>query len=118
NVVRVHRILYGLEPDLIGGPNHLAAFDTTAGHPHRKTVGVMVPTAAITAAVPQLAIRDRRPAEVASPDHERAFEQAAGLQVGQQSGDGLVHTSRHALVILVALGVPVPVVTIQQPARI
>src|SRR5215467_11058618 len=42
NVIDVEGVLHRLEPNLIGRANHLAAFDTAAGHPHVEAVGIVV----------------------------------------------------------------------------
>ena len=60
----------GVIAQLVGGAVSLAAFDAAAGQPQAEALLVVV------AAIASLA--DRGPAEFASPDDERAVEQARG----------------------------------------
>ena len=59
---------------------------------------------------PSTALRHRRAAELAAPDHQRVFEQAALLEVGQQAGDRLVDGPGVVLVALLQVRVLVPAV--------
>ena len=104
--------LDGAQPELVGVADDLAALDAAAGHPDREAVRIVVaPFRAVRAAV-----RCRAAAEFAAPDHQRGIEQAAGFQVRQQPGDGLVGLGRARLVVLVACDVAVPVVGIHAVA--
>ena len=67
----------GVVAEVVGGAVGLAALDPAAGEPDGEAVGVMV------AAV--LALGAGSPAELATPDDQGLFEQAALLQVGEQT---------------------------------
>ena len=67
---------------LVGAAVDGTAFHAATGHPEAKPKGVMV------AAV--ISLRKRRAAEFTHPDKQRTVEQAAGFEVGQKRGDGLV----------------------------
>src|SRR5262249_36951526 len=76
-VVDVGGLINGVEADLVGSTVGDAALDPTPGHPGREAPGVVVAAVA--------ALAHGRAAEFAAPDHERAVEQAAALQVFQQA---------------------------------
>ena len=67
----------------IGAADHLPA--RNPGSAHRQTPGlaVMVPS--------RLSVELGRAAELAHPDHQRAFQQTAGLEVVDQSRHSLIH---------------------------
>src|SRR4051812_21311180 len=92
NVAEVVRALDGLEADRVGGADDLSPLDAAAGHPHREAEVVMV--------APATRFGLGGAAELASPEDERAVEQAATLQVGEQAGDRLVGLGGLAHVIL------------------
>ena len=81
-VVDVQPLLGRPQTQLVGRADHLAADHAAAGHPHREAERVVVAAVALLA--------HRRAAELAAPHHERLVEQAAGLEVGEQRGDGPV----------------------------
>ena len=83
-VVDVDLVFDGGEAEFVGGAVDVAALDAAAGQPHGEAVVVVV------AAVEARQLGDRRAAELAAPDHQRAVEQAALLEVGEEGGDGLV----------------------------
>ena len=101
-VVHRHGVLGGAEADIVGSSDDLAALDATSGHPDGEAVGVVI------AAVPVAAsafgsILEWRSAEVASPEDDRVFEEAAALEIGEEAGDGLIDLLRHELVVLIAI---------------
>ena len=81
-VVDVHAVLHRVVAELVGGPVDASRLDPAAGHPHGVSVGVVV--AAVV-------LGEGRASELSSPHHQRILQQPAGLEVGQQSRDGLVH---------------------------
>src|SRR5436305_5757149 len=85
-VVQVDPVLDGAQPEIVRGPDHLAALDAAAGHPNRKPVRIVV--AAVRAA--GAAIGYGAPAKFAAPDYQCAIEQAARLEIREQRGDALV----------------------------
>src|SRR6266478_4650146 len=66
DVADVVRALDGSQSDVVGRPDRLTALDPAAGEPHREAE-VMVIAAAT-------ALRLRRPAELATPEHERTLQ--------------------------------------------
>ena len=58
-------LVHGLEPQLVGRPDGLAAFDTGSGQPHREAVPIVVPTGLVHA------FARRRPAKLAAPHEQR-----------------------------------------------
>ena len=76
----------GVVAEVVGRAVGLAALDSAAGEPDGEAVGVVV------AAV--LALGAGGPAELAAPDDQRLVEQAALLQVGQQTGDRAGRSAR------------------------
>ncbi len=81
-IVNVHFVFDGVVAVLVGGTISMTPLDPAAGHPHREPVGIVV-----TAIV---ALGCRCASELASPQHERVFQQSSRLQVGQKAGDRLV----------------------------
>lgn len=81
-VMHMKSILDGMESDFIGAADGLSTANSTAGHPHGKAVGVMVPS------VPFFAHGSTT--EFAAPDHQSRVEQSALFEVRQQAGDGTV----------------------------
>src|SRR5947208_1714651 len=73
-VVDVDAVGRGVEAEFVGLAQSEARLDAAASQPHRKAIGMMV--AAIVAALDH-----RRASELAAPNDERAFQQAALLQV-------------------------------------
>src|SRR5438067_2210540 len=67
HVAEVVRLLDGAQADGVGGADDLAAPDAAAGQPHAETEVVVVAAAA--------ALRLRRPAELAAPQHQGRVEQ-------------------------------------------
>ena len=65
----------GAQAELVGGPDDLAALDAAAGHPDREAVRIVV--AAVGAA--GAAVGHRAAAELAAPDHQRAYRAGRAL---------------------------------------
>ena len=99
-IVDVQRGLLGAQAEFVGAADGLAAFDAAARHPHREAGGVVVATVAL--------LGHRGAAEFAAPDDEGVFKEAAGLQVLEQAGDGLIHRGAEAGVVALDLRVGVP----------
>lgn len=74
--------LGGVEGEVVGLADGGAPLDPAAGHPGDEGVSVVV------AALAPLAVRSA--AELGGPEDDGLVEQAAGLQVFQEGGDGLV----------------------------
>src|SRR5688572_28250174 len=69
------------ESEFVGGAD-TSGFYTAAGHPDRKTGGVMLAAGR--------ALGHRSTPEFARPDDEGGFHQAPLLEIGEESGDGLI----------------------------
>src|SRR5262245_10309788 len=89
-----------MEAQLVGGAVRDAAFNAAAGHPHRKTVRMMV-----TAISP---LSTWRAAELGPPHDQGFIEQAAPLQILEQSGNRLIDlvTQERISPPQIAVGVP------------
>ena len=71
DVAQMAAILDGAQADVVGGADDRAPFDAAAGEPHREAEVVMIASPA--------ALRFRRSAELAAPQHQRRIEQAAAV---------------------------------------
>src|SRR5439155_24085939 len=65
----------------------VAAARAAAGQPHREAVGIVIAAENVSFARPPFA--EGSAAELAAPDDERRFQQAAGLEVLNERGDRL-----------------------------
>src|SRR5262245_56653709 len=97
-------LLLGFIPELVAGSDDLTAFDAGAGHPYGHGAGVVVAADAL--------LRDRHAAEFAVPDGERVVEEAVGLEIRQEAGDGTVDLGGVAGVVYLHVVVGVPGVQI------
>src|SRR5262245_18729080 len=100
NVGDIVPMLDGMEADLIDRPVDGAASDTDAGQPDAETVGMMIAPIAVLGA--------GRPAKLRRPDHQCLLQQAALLEVFQQTGNGLIDAGTVGAVVLLQLAVRVP----------
>lgn len=99
-IVNSAGIFGGVIAEFVGGAVDMAAFDATAGHPDGKAVRVVV------AAV--IALGEGSAAEFSSPDDEGVFEEAAGLEVLDECGDGLADLVAHFTVAFFEIAVVIP----------
>src|ERR1700738_938492 len=80
-------IFRDFQAELIRASDHLPSLHTATRHPDAETVRVMVAAGAL---IDLLKLAERGSAEFAAPDHERAVEQAALLQVCEQGTNRLI----------------------------
>src|SRR4029453_18259264 len=92
-VVDVHLILDGKIAVFVGCAIDRSSLDASAGQPHGKTEGVMIPANLLYVALVRQ-LRGRRPPELPSPKHQCLAQQTASLQVLQERGNRLVHRVR------------------------
>ena len=92
------------EADRVGRAVDRAPFDAAAGQPVAEAVRVVIAALA--------ALGHRHAAEFASPDHQRALEQPAPLQVFEQAGDRLVGPAAHHGMVRLDVVVGVPAVDV------
>src|SRR5207237_139438 len=92
--------LDGVEADLIGGAVSHAALDAAASQPHGEAVDVVI--------APVRALGAGSAAELCGEDDDRLLEQAATLQVAEETGNGLVHLGAVAGVVDAQAAVSVP----------
>ncbi len=85
-VVDADPVLDRLVTELVAFAVVNAALDSTTRQPDGVGVRVVV--------APLAALRVRRPAKLAAPDHQGGIEQTARLQVGEQRPDRLIATGR------------------------
>lgn len=83
-VTDVHRIFDDVVAEVIGLAMHAATGDAATGHPHAEAAAVVVAPGV------ELALTVYTAAEFAAPDDEGVVEHTALLEVGHQSGGGLV----------------------------
>ena len=106
-IMDVHLILHCMKTNLVGSPDDLSSANAAARHPDREPVRVVV-SAVPVAGAHGVAVSERRPPKITSPDDQGAFQQPRPFKVSQQSCNGPVYFPRHGAVILVALVVAVP----------
>ncbi len=94
--------LDGAPAPLVARAHRRAALDPGPGKPGDGRAAVVVAACG--------ALAERLPAELGTPDHQRVLEQAAGLEVVEQSGDGPVHGGGHGRQFLDDAAVVVPVI--------
>ena len=82
NVGDVVTVFNGMKTDFVGCAVGDAAFDSSACHPNRETVGMMVTTVRM--------LRSRRSAEFAAPNDQRFIQHSPLFEVGKQRADGLI----------------------------
>src|SRR5437868_3996320 len=68
--------------ELVGRAANGSAFNAAAGEPHRETFRSMIAT--------NRSLVRRQPAKFAAPNDERAVEQSAAFQIGEQTINGPV----------------------------
>src|SRR5258708_38228256 len=86
----------GVIAQFVGLTVDVAAFQTSARHPDREAVRMMVP--AILAPGPEL--KARRAAELGAEDDQRFVEQAALLEVLDQTGNRQIDRRAETRVVL------------------
>src|SRR6266511_3236989 len=99
-VAEVDGSLDGAQANGVGGAQHLAAFDSSARQPHAEAEIVVVAALA--------GFRLGRTAKFTAPQHQRAVEQSASLQILQEPRDGLVGFRGFAEMILFDVIMRVP----------
>ncbi len=99
-VVDVHFVHCGVITVVVGRPVGEAWFYASSGHPHGEAVGVVVASV--------VALGGRGAPEFAAPEDEGIFEEAAGLEVGEETGDGFVDFGCVLGVALVEIAMLVP----------
>src|SRR5260221_20361 len=104
-VVNVHAVLNRVIADLIGCAVNESAFHSTAGHPDRVPVRIVIP--------PISALRYRRATKLTRPDDERVLEQSACLEVLKEPADWFVDFTSILSVEIIELAVLVPLVTVR-----
>ena len=91
-----------------------SGFDPAAREPHREAPRVVV-AAVVLVGEPALTIH--RSPELTAPDHQRVFQQPAGLQVGEEGRGGAVGVAalRFDLLGQVDVLVPAAVIELHEP---
>jgi len=105
-------LLLGFVTELVAGADDLPALDPRAGHPQGHGAWVVVAAHAF--------LGNRHAAELAMPDDQRRVEEAASLQVGEQSGDWAIDRGGVAGVVVldVVMRIPRVAVLLAEPAMI
>src|SRR4051812_10211781 len=80
--MHVNRLLDGLVPIVIGRPVAQAAFHATTSKPQRIARRVVIAAVGV--------LRAGRSPEFTAPHDERVLEHIALLEIGEQSGNGLI----------------------------
>ena len=95
-------VVDGIETELVGRSNGLAALDPRTGQPHCETVGIVIAAGLVDS------FAGRSPAELAAPDDQCLIPQSRSFQVGEQRGDRLIRLAGMGRVVLDAVGMAVP----------
>ena len=96
-------VLHRVETQFISRPVNDAALDSGSRHPCRESIWMMV-------TAPAEPFHARRTAELGSPHDDCFVQQAALLQILQQTRDRLVHLGAELAVVLLKLGMSIPLV--------
>src|SRR5262245_31174281 len=83
-VMDVHFVLNGCEPEFVGRAVNVAAAGPATGEPHAEAVMIVVAAAELRQ------LGNRRAAEFSTPQNQCAVEHAAPRQVSQKPSNGLV----------------------------
>ena len=110
-VVHVHAILDRLETELVSSAIDRTTFDAPTGHPHAKTVRVVVAPVRCYDGCAVGDLNPWRPAELATPDDKGLIEHAALLEVLEQRRDGLVTFGGQLAVVLLEVRMLIPGLT-------
>src|SRR5262245_8828347 len=92
DVAEVAAVVDCVQANVVGGADDLAALDASSRQPHREAEVVVIASLAVLGLW--------RSAELPSPQHQRCFQQAAPLQVVEQSSHWSIRLSSHAPVVL------------------
>src|SRR3712207_5680339 len=82
-VVHMDAVLRGVPSELVRCAVGQSGTNPTSGQPHREAEGVMFPSV--------ISFGRWRAPELATPDDERLFEQAARFKIGQERGHGPIN---------------------------
>ena len=94
----------GCHAEFVGGADGVASIAAATGEPDGHGVGVVVATIGSAAAHAVVGCAS----EFAAPDDERAVQEAALFEVGDERGDGLVHAAHEVAVGTLDVVVAVP----------
>ncbi len=100
DVGHVVPILDGVESDLVGRSVHDSPFQPSAGHPDREAEDVMISSVRT--------LRTGGAAELGGEHDQRLVEQAAAVEILQQSADRLIHGQGVFGMVLLESAVRVP----------
>ena len=90
-IVDMDLIFDHAEAELVGGAISESVFHAAAGHPDGEAFLVMIAAGGRLRAGARIVFLDHwRPAEFAAPDDEGVVEQTSLLEIGEQTGAGLV----------------------------
>ena len=85
-VMHVHFVLHRGSTEFVGRAVNRPAFDTAAGQDSRERILIMIATGVVVA----VAIAHWLASEFTAPDHQRAIEETALLEVGDERGERLI----------------------------
>src|SRR5215813_5024429 len=88
------------QPDFVRSSDDPPSLDSSTGHPHRETPGVVI--------APISLFVERSTAELSAPYDQRSVKQSARFQIREQSGDRLIGAGAHLRVIAFEVIVRVP----------
>src|SRR3954447_16451300 len=105
-IVQMHGIRGHLESKIVRLAKSDARLDAGARHPHGHATWMVI--ASVGSVLAEAALAIGRAAEFTAPDHQSIFQQAALLQVGDESGTGLIRILRFLLETLRKVSVMIP----------
>ena len=85
-----------------------AGFDTAAGHPHRKTLGVVV-----TSGFGSAHLNRGGSTKFSAPQNKRIFKKTSLFQVGEQPGDRFVDLSDIDFMTFLEVGMLIPLFIVE-----
>src|SRR6516225_1638840 len=103
-VMDVNFIVNGGIAEIVCSADHLAAFDSSAGHPGAEASRTVIATFAV--------LSGGSSTKFAGPNDQSIIQQPPTLQICEQGGDGLVRLAAMERVVFMNVGVSVPVFVI------
>jgi len=109
-IVHMDRVAFDVVTEIVGFAVGESFLHASAGHPDRKTPGVVVAPEIVGG---QLTLRVAAPPEFSAPDHQSIFQQSTLFQIQEQRRRSLVGGFRHDLYFTRKIAVLIPTLVIE-----